>query len=108
MHAAVIVPTYNEIDNLPPLVAQLLALPVSLQVIVVDDNSPDGTGRLADEMAAADPRVSVIHRPAKLGLGTAYVEGFRAVLSRGADWVMTMDAAFSYLPPYIPYVLARA
>lgn len=106
MNPAVIVPTYNEADNLPPLVAQLLNLPGSLQVIIVDDNSPDGTGRLADELAAEEPRIHVRHRPGKLGLGTAYVEGFRTALEFGADRVITMDGDFSHHPRYIPNVLA--
>ncbi len=78
-----IVPTYNEADNLNELVEQLLALPLNLGVIVVDDNSPDGTGVLADQWAAREPgRVFPIHRAAKLGLGTAYIAGFRLALDR--------------------------
>jgi glycosyltransferase involved in cell wall biosynthesis len=86
------------------LVSELLGLPVNVGVIVVDDNSPDGTGGLADEMALAHPsRVHVVHRPGKLGLGTAYVAGFRLALGKlGAAKVMTMDADFSHLPTYIP------
>ena len=77
----VIVPTYNEADNLDDLLSQLLALPVHLGAIVVDDNSPDGTGVLADRWAAQAPgRVVVVHRPAKLGLGTAYIAGFKTAL----------------------------
>lgn len=104
----VIVPTYNEADNLEDLVNQLLALPADLGVIVVDDNSPDGTGELADDLAAEFPgRVFVVHRPGKLGLGTAYIAGFRLALSRlGAQRVMTMDADFSHNPRYIPAMLA--
>jgi len=100
----VIVPTYNEIDNLQKLVPMLLDLPVDLGVIVVDDSSPDGTGQLADEFAAAHPeRVSVIHRSGKLGLGTAYIAGFKEALSRPATRrIMTMDADFSHHPRYIP------
>lgn len=106
MKTAIIVPTYNEVDNLALLAPALLALPLVVEVIVVDDNSPDGTGRLADEMAAADRRVVPLHRPAKLGLGTAYVAGFRAALARGADRIVTMDADFSHHPRYVPYVVA--
>ena len=100
----VIVPTYNEADNLDDLLSQLLALPVQLGAIVVDDNSPDGTGALADRWAAQAPgRVVVVHRPAKLGLGTAYIAGFKTALHElGAERVLTMDADFSHNPRYIP------
>ncbi len=103
MRAAVVVPTYNERENLSDLVTQLLALPAEdLHVIVVDDNSPDGTGALADEMARAEPRVHPLHRPAKLGLGTAYIAGYRCAFGLGADRIMTMDADFSHNPRYVP------
>jgi dolichol-phosphate mannosyltransferase len=100
----VIVPTYNEADNLDDLLAQLLDLPIGLGAIVVDDHSPDGTGELADGWARRYPeRVSVIHRPAKLGLGTAYIAGFKkAIHELGAERVLTMDADFSHNPAYIP------
>jgi glycosyltransferase involved in cell wall biosynthesis len=104
----VIVPTYNEADNLADLLSQLLALPVSLGVVIVDDNSPDGTGKLADQWAADHPgRVLVVHRPGKLGLGTAYIAGFkRALREPGATAIMTMDADFSHNPRYIPRIIA--
>lgn len=100
----VIVPTYNEADNLDDLITQLLALPVNLGVLVVDDNSPDGTGDLADAWAEKEPiRVHVIHRPGKLGLGTAYIAGFNKALDDlNAKRIMTMDADFSHNPCYIP------
>jgi len=100
----VIVPTYNEADNLDDLLTQLLELPVSLGVIVVDDNSPDGTGALADNWATACPdRVHVIHRPAKMGLGTAYIAGFKKGLDKlNSTRIMTMDADFSHNPRFIP------
>ena len=100
----VIVPTYNEADNLDDLVTQLLALPVNLGVLVVDDNSPDGTGDLADAWTEKEPeRVHVIHRPGKLGLGTAYIAGFNKALDElNAKRIMTMDADFSHNPRYIP------
>jgi dolichol-phosphate mannosyltransferase len=103
----VIVPTYNEADNLDELVAQLLALPVNLGVLVVDDNSPDGTGDLADAWTKKQPgRVHVIHRPGKLGLGTAYLAGFeKAVDELNAKRIMTMDADFSHNPRYIPAMI---
>lgn len=106
----VIVPTYNEADNLDELISQLLALPAGLGVIVVDDNSPDGTGALADEWAEREPgRVQVVHRPAKLGLGTAYIAGFRLALTLpDTVHIMTMDADFSHNPRYIPAMIDLA
>lgn len=102
----VIVPTYNEADNINDLITQLLDLPVNLGVIVVDDNSPDGTGQLADEWVAKYPqRVHAVHRPGKLGLGTAYIAGFKKALTIGAARIMTMDADFSHNPRYIPHMI---
>ncbi len=106
VETVVIVPTYNEADNLNDLVSQLLALPVSLGVIVVDDNSPDGTGDLADKWATQEPeRVFVVHRPGKMGLGTAYIAGFHKGLVLGIERIMTMDADFSHHPRYIPAMI---
>jgi dolichol-phosphate mannosyltransferase len=103
-----VLPTYNEAENIPLLVPKLLALSAELMVLVVDDNSPDGTGGLADRMAAETPgRVAVIHRAGKLGLGTAYLAGFRRALAEGASHVLTMDADFSHDPCYIPELVAR-
>jgi dolichol-phosphate mannosyltransferase len=99
--ALVIIPTYNEIGNLPRIVPQVLAQDPRLEVLVVDDGSPDGTGRLADEMAAADRRIHVIHREGKLGLGTAYVAGFRWALAEGFDYAFEMDADFSHDPAHL-------
>ncbi len=100
MNITVVIPTYNEAENLPKLVSALFALPLEdLRLLVVDDNSPDGTGQMADELAAARPgRMTVIHRAGKLGLGTAYVAGFRRALDDGADAVAQMDADFSHPP----------
>jgi dolichol-phosphate mannosyltransferase len=104
----VVLPTFNEVENIEQLVPQLLALPHALHVLVVDDNSPDGTGALADRLAAAEPeRVSVIHRAGKLGLGTAYVAGFKQALASGASAVLTMDADFSHHPSHIPELVAK-
>ena len=105
----VVMPTYNERENLPAIVAALLALPVpGLRVLVVDDNSPDGTGALADELAAAHPgRVGVLHRPQKQGLGPAYLAGFRRALADGADAVVEMDADFSHDPAVVPALVGR-
>ena len=97
----VVVPTYNEAANLPLIVPQILAQESRLDVLVVDDNSPDGTGRLADEMAAADSRVHVLHRPGKGGLGKAYLAGFRWALERDYELVFEMDADFSHDPRFL-------
>lgn len=102
--AVVILPTYNEAGNLPHMVEQLLDHP--LDVIVVDDGSPDGTGEIADGLAAAGPeRVSVIHRSGKLGLGTAYLEGFKQALAEGYEFIFEMDCDFSHDPAYLPRFL---
>lgn len=99
MRITVITPTYNESENLPKLVAALLALPLDLRILVVDDNSPDGTGRIADELAQQHPdRVTVMHRAGKQGLGSAYLQGFRKAFAMGADAVAQMDADFSHDP----------
>jgi dolichol-phosphate mannosyltransferase len=106
----VVIPTYNEADNLPAMFGELLALDVpGLQVLVVDDNSPDGTGRIGEELAARHPQqLHVIHRSGKLGLGTAYIQGFRYALEQGVDLVVQMDADFSHSPGYIPQLMAAA
>jgi dolichol-phosphate mannosyltransferase len=104
----VVIPTYNERANLPQIVPAVLAQDRRLDVLVVDDNSPDGTGALADEMAAAEPRVHVLHRTAKQGLGKAYIAGFRWALARDYELVMEMDADFSHDPKFIPQLLAAA
>ncbi|HET7599037.1 MAG TPA: polyprenol monophosphomannose synthase [Gemmatimonadales bacterium] len=104
----VVIPTYNERINLPLLVPQVLAQDPRIEVLVVDDNSPDGTGELADRMAAAEPRVHVLHRAAKEGLGKAYIAGFRWALERGYDLVFEMDADFSHDPKFLPEFLRAA
>ncbi|MEX0890660.1 MAG: polyprenol monophosphomannose synthase [Gemmatimonadota bacterium] len=98
----VIVPTYNERENLPRLLPQALAQDPRLEILVIDDASPDGTGALADELAADEPRIHVLHREGKLGLGTAYLAGFRWGLERGYDWLFEMDADFSHDPSHLP------
>jgi dolichol-phosphate mannosyltransferase len=103
----VVLPTYNERENLEPMVAAILAALPEAALLVVDDNSPDGTGELADTLAAREERVSVLHRPAKDGLGVAYREGFRWVLDRpGTRAVVQMDADFSHDPAVLPKLLA--
>ncbi|MGE5177407.1 MAG: polyprenol monophosphomannose synthase [Hyphomicrobiales bacterium] len=98
----VIIPTYNERDNLERLLERIHALGLGLEVLIVDDNSPDGTGALADQIAAHDPAVHVMHREGKLGLGSAYVAGFRYALDRDYDVVFEMDADFSHSPESLP------
>jgi dolichol-phosphate mannosyltransferase len=101
----VILPTYNEAQNIPDIVPAILRQHNELDVLIVDDASPDGTGEIADRIAAEDPRVHVRHRPGKLGLGTAYIEGFRWALERGYELVFEMDADFSHDPAQIPRFL---
>ncbi|MCS6915203.1 MAG: polyprenol monophosphomannose synthase [Myxococcota bacterium] len=104
----IIVPTYNERANLPPLVEQIHQVLPQADVLIVDDNSPDGTGLLAEAMAARDRHVHALRRPAKLGLGTAYLDGFRYALRQGYDFVFEMDADFSHDPAYLPQMLETA
>jgi dolichol-phosphate mannosyltransferase len=97
--------TYNERDNLGPLVREIRQAVPAADVLVVDDNSPDGTGQLADELAAADPHVHVVHRAGKLGLGTAILTGMRYAMDHGYDYFVNMDADFSHHPRYLPALL---
>ncbi len=106
MKPVVVVPTYNERDNIDSLIEELLALPDNVSVINVDDGSPDGTGEAADAWAAKTDRVHVIHRAGKLGLGTAYIAGFKYALAADYDRILTMDADFSHHPRYVPSMLA--
>ncbi len=103
----VVMPTYNEADNLPTIVGELLALALQgLEILIVDDNSPDGTGEIADDLVTRYPdRMHVIHRSGKLGLGTAYLSGFRYALDQGAALIIQMDADFSHSPSYIPQLV---
>jgi len=104
----VVVPTYNERENLPPLMQRLLALPVSVDVLVVDDNSPDGTGKLAEELAARHPPIHVLHRSEKSGLGRAYLAGFKWALEQGYEFVFELDGDMSHNPDDIPMFLEAA
>ena len=107
--ALIIVPTYNERENVPRVVAEFLAPVPGSELLFVDDASPDGTGELLDQLAAEDGRVHVLHRPGKLGLGTAYIDGFRWALARRAyDYVIEMDADFSHDPRYLPRMVELA
>lgn len=103
--ALVVVPTYNERDNLARLVPLILSQDERLDLLIIDDDSPDGTGAIADQLALEDPRVHVMHREGKLGLGTAYLGGFRWALARDYDAVFEMDADFSHDPAHLPEFL---
>jgi dolichol-phosphate mannosyltransferase len=100
-----VIPTYNEAENLPLIVPEVLAQDPGIEVLVVDDDSPDGTGKLADELAEKTGRVHVLHRPEKQGLGPAYRAGIRQALDLGADYVLQMDCDFSHPPDSIPDML---
>jgi dolichol-phosphate mannosyltransferase len=107
--AWLVLPTFNEAENLGALIEAVLAqLPASARVLVVDDDSPDGTGRIADGLAARHERVRVLHRAVREGLGPAYIAGFRRALAEGAELVLEMDADFSHDPAYLPQLLAAA
>ena len=104
--AWVVLPTYNEAENVGPISSAILAALPAATLLVVDDESPDGTGRIADDLAAADPRIRVLHRAAKQGLGRAYLDGFATALAGGATTVIQMDADFSHDPAALPGLVA--
>ena len=108
MRSLIVIPTYNERENISDLLKQVFDAAPATDALVIDDNSPDGTGIVADEIAARDPRVHVLHRAGKLGLGTAYVRGFRYAMDEGYDLVFEMDADFSHDPRYLPSFFAAA
>jgi dolichol-phosphate mannosyltransferase len=108
MASAVVIPTYNERENIGLLIGEILDLSLDIRVVVVDDSSPDGTGELLDDVASRLPAVHVIHRPGKLGLGSAHIAGFRRALDMNVDCILSMDADFSHHPRYIPDMLATA
>ncbi len=103
----IIIPTYNEADNLRPMVETIMALNTSADILIIDDNSPDGTGEIADQLSVALPALQVIHRPGKLGLGTAYVAGFHYALEHGYELIFEMDCDFSHDPKYLPAFLEK-
>ncbi len=102
MKTLIIIPTYNEVENLPPLLKEIFEYAPEADVLIVDDNSPDGTGKLADEIHNENPKVQVIHRSGKLGLGTAYIAGFKHAIEHDYDAAFEMDADFSHDPKYLP------
>ncbi|HDG68270.1 MAG TPA: polyprenol monophosphomannose synthase [candidate division Zixibacteria bacterium] len=104
----VIMPTYNERDNIARIIPAVLEQDPRINMLIIDDNSPDGTGEIVDKIAAENPRVDVIHREGKLGLGTAYVRGFKYSLQKGYDLTFEMDADFSHDPAYLPKMIAAA
>ena len=108
MDKLIIVPTYNELDNIDPLLERLLALPFALDVLVVDDGSPDGTAERVKAWMARTPRVHLLQRPGKMGLGSAYRDGFRYALGHGAEYIFEMDADFSHDPDAIGEFLEAA
>jgi dolichol-phosphate mannosyltransferase len=108
MEKLIIIPTYNEKENIVPLLERLMELPHGLDVLVVDDNSPDGTAALVQDMMRREPRIHLLSRPGKLGLGSAYRDGFRYALEQGAEYIFEMDADFSHDPVVIGEFLAAA
>ena len=106
MRAMVILPSYDEAENVLPLSADVLSRDPSIEVLVVDDNSPDGTGDLVENARGEEPRLHLLRRPGKLGLGSAYLAGFRFALDHGADLILTMDCDYSHHPRYLPAMLA--
>jgi len=108
MLPGIVIPTYNEKENVERITREILGLRCGVSVLIVDDNSPDGTGLIADRLAGEFPEVSVLHRQAKEGLGCAYRHGFRVALDMGADYVFQMDADFSHDPRYVPQILDAA
>jgi len=102
---SVVIPTYNESLNIERIVAEIVSFHPSINIIIVDDSSPDGTGEIADRLSRTYSGIDVIHRPHKAGLGTAYIEGFKTALAKGADVIFEMDADFSHHPKYIQNLL---
>ena len=102
MKCVVVIGTYNEVENIPGLLPDILQLGPEYEAVVVDDNSPDGTGRVVAQTTADEPRVHLVQRPGRMGYGSAYLEGFRAALAMGADYIVQMDADYSHNPSDVP------
>ena len=107
MRPLIIIPTYNERDNIQKLIPILMELDLSLSILVVDDNSPDGTGKLVNDMSEQNDRIQVLHRPSKLGLGSAYIAGFKHAIQQDVDCIFEMDADFSHDPDMISEFLEK-
>jgi dolichol-phosphate mannosyltransferase len=107
MRALIIIPTYNERDNIQQLIPMLMDMNPPLRILVVDDNSPDGTGTLVDNLASKNDRIQVLHRPGKQGLGSAYIAGFKHAIQQDVDCIFEMDADFSHDPGMIPVFLKK-
>ena len=108
MKCIVVIGTYNEAENIPSLLPEIIALGDQYEAIVIDDSSPDGTGELVEKLSFNQPRIHAVHRARRLGYGTAYLEGFRAALQMGADYVIQMDADYSHNPQDIPRLVEAA
>jgi len=100
--ALIIIPTFNEAENLKAIVTDILALKAGFEILIIDDNSPDGTGEIADHLTETLPGIHALHRPGKMGLGTAYIKGFEWAVEHGYDYVFEMDCDFSHHPRYLP------
>jgi len=105
MNAIIVIPTYNEKDNIRPLVEEIFKVVPDIKILIVDDNSPDGTGKIADELSKRYGQVKVLHREKNEGLGRAYIAGFKEALKMNPDYILQMDADFSHHPKYIPLFL---
>lgn len=108
MKCVIVIGTYNEAENIPSLLSDIMQLGPEYEAMVVDDNSPDGTGHLVAQTAADEPRVHLVQRPKRMGYGSAYLEGFRAALAMGADYIVQMDADYSHNPSDIPRLVEAA
>ena len=107
MKTLIIIPTYNELENLPPLLKEIFSYAPATDILIVDDNSPDGTGELVDRMSAENPHIHALHRAGKMGLGTAYIAGFHYAIDHNYDAAFEMDADFSHDPRYLPDFLTK-
>jgi len=105
MNTIIVIPTYNERNNIQPLVEEIFKVAPGMKILIVDDNSPDGTGRVADELEKRYSQVKVLHREKKEGLSKAYIAGFKEALKMNPDYILQMDADFSHHPKYIPEFL---
>jgi len=108
MKALLIIPTYNERENISRIISIVLEKQAELEVLIVDDNSPDGTAQIVKDMMASESRIHILERPGKMGLGSAYVQGFKYALDKGYDFILEMDADFSHNPDDVPRLIAAA